>query len=104
MSRRTTSTLPTFKRTRARKRGVVGRIVVFLVKLVLALILLSILWVLAYRFINPPITATMLGDVAAGRGATKEWMGLDRMDRDMVRAAIGAEDSKFCAHNGFDVD
>ena len=26
------------------------------------------------------------------------------MDRDMVRAAIGAEDSKFCAHNGFDVD
>ena len=104
MSRRTTSTLPTFKRKRARQRGVVGRIVVFLVKLVLALILLSILWVLAYRFINPPITATMLGDVAAGRGATKEWMGLEVMDRDMVRAAIGAEDSKFCAHNGFDVD
>jgi len=26
------------------------------------------------------------------------------MDRDMVRAAIGAEDSKFCAHSGFDVD
>ena len=26
------------------------------------------------------------------------------MDRDMVRAAIGAEDSKFCAHNGFDIE
>ncbi len=104
MSRRTTSTLPTFKRKRGRQRGVVGRIVGFLVKLVLALILLSVLWVLAYRFINPPITATMLGDVAAGRGASKEWMGLEAMDRDMVRAAIGAEDSKFCAHNGFDVD
>jgi len=26
------------------------------------------------------------------------------MDRDMVRAAIGAEDSKYCAHSGFDFD
>ena len=84
--------------------GGVGRLVAFLVKLVLGLLLLSVLWVLAYRFINPPITATMLGDVAAGRGAKKEWMGLDAMDRDMVRAAIGAEDSKFCAHNGFDIE
>ncbi len=104
MARRSTNDIPTFKRKRARERGIGRRIVGFVVKLVIALILLSIVWVLAYRFINPPITATMLGDVAAGRGAAKEWMGLDRMDRDMVRAAIGAEDSKFCAHNGFDVD
>jgi monofunctional biosynthetic peptidoglycan transglycosylase len=48
-----------------------------------------VLWVLAYRFINPPVTATMLGDITAGRGADREWMGLDEMDRDMVRAAIG---------------
>ena len=27
---------------------------------------------------------------------------LDTMDRDMVRAAIAAEDSKFCSHDGFD--
>jgi len=76
----------------------------FLIKLVLALILASVLWVLAYRFINPPITATMVGDIVGGRGADKAWMGLDRIDRDMVRAAIGAEDSKFCAHNGFDIE
>jgi monofunctional biosynthetic peptidoglycan transglycosylase len=75
----------------------------FLVKLVLALVLGSILWVLAYRFINPPITATMLGDVVAGRGATRDWMGIDELDRDMVRAAIAAEDSKFCSHDGFDL-
>lgn len=104
MARKSTSTLPTFKRQRARKRGFVGRIVAFAVKLAVALLILSVLWVLAYRFINPPTTLTMLGDVAAGRGAQREWMGLDRMDRDMVRAAIGAEDSKFCAHRGFDFD
>ncbi len=76
----------------------------FLIKLLLGLIVASILWVLAYRFINPPITATMVGDVIAGRGLDKGWMSLDEMDRDMVRAAIGAEDSKFCSHSGFDVD
>ena len=104
MAQRPTSSLPKFKRQRARQRGFVGRLVWFVFKLVLGLILLSVLWVLAYRFINPPVTVTMLGDVAAGRGATREWMSLDRMDRDMVRAAIGAEDSKFCSHSGFDVD
>jgi monofunctional biosynthetic peptidoglycan transglycosylase len=104
MAKRTQSTLPKFKRQRHRQRGLVGRITAFAIKLVVALVLLSVLWVLAYRFINPPTTLTMLGDVAAGRGAQREWMGLDRMDRDMVRAAIGAEDSKFCAHSGFDFD
>ena len=104
MAKNRLSSIPKYKRQRRREGRVVGRLIGLLVKLVISLILLSVLWVLAYRFINPPITATMLGDVAAGRGATKEWMGLDRMDRDMVRAAIGAEDSKFCAHNGFDVD
>ena len=104
MARQAANSIPKYKRRRQRQGGVVGRLVGFLVKLVLALILLSVLWVLAYRFINPPITATMLSDVAAGRGATRDWMGLNVMDRDMVRAAIGAEDSKFCAHSGFDVD
>jgi monofunctional biosynthetic peptidoglycan transglycosylase len=74
------------------------------VRLVLAFIILSLLWVLAYRFINPPITATMLGDVVAGRGATRDWMPIERIDRDMVRAAIAAEDSKFCRHDGFDFE
>ena len=104
MAKRPTSSIPAFKRQRRRQRGFVGRVVSFLVKLFLALVLLSVLWVLAYRFINPPITATMLSDITTGRGAKRDWMGLETMDRDMVRAAIGAEDSKFCAHSGFDVD
>jgi monofunctional biosynthetic peptidoglycan transglycosylase len=104
MARKSASTLPKFKRQRAPRRGFVARIVGFVVKLVVGLVIVSVLWVLAYRFINPPTTLTMLGDVAAGRGAERQWMGLDRMDRDMVRAAIGAEDSKFCAHSGFDFD
>jgi monofunctional biosynthetic peptidoglycan transglycosylase len=66
-------------------------------------VLLSILWVLAYRFINPPITINMIGDIIHGRGAHEEWMPIGKIDRDMVRASIAAEDSKFCSHHGFDV-
>lgn len=80
------------------------RLVLGLIKLVVGLLLVSALWVLLYRFVNPPITATMMGDIMAGRGAERDWMSLDEIDRDMVRAAIGGEDSKYCAHSGFDWD
>ena len=102
MARRPSSTIPRYKRSRPRG-SFLGRLLGWIVKLVVAFLILSVLWVLAYRFINPPITATMLGDVFAGRGATRDWMSLERIDRDMVRAAIAAEDSKFCSHDGFDL-
>jgi monofunctional biosynthetic peptidoglycan transglycosylase len=93
-------TIPSYKRRRRSRRGFFG----WLWRIVMGLFLLSILLVIVYRFVPPPITATMVGDVVAGRGLNKDWMSLDEMDRDMVRAAIGAEDSKFCQHNGFDIE
>jgi len=101
MAKRPKSTIPRYKRRRQRSFG--RRLLGWLVKLVLIFLIGSVLWVLAYRFVNPPITATMLGDLLAGRGAKRDWMSIEKIDRDMVRAAIGAEDSKFCSHNGFDV-
>ena len=102
MARRSTSTIPSYKRRR--QRSLPARILWFLVKLVLVFVIGSLMWVLAYRFINPPITATMVGDMVAGRGAERDWMGIEEIDRDMVRAVIAAEDSKFCQHQGFDLD
>jgi monofunctional glycosyltransferase len=96
--------VPLSARRRRQGRSLPARVLLFLVKAVLAFFLLSVLWVLLYRFVNPPLTATMADDLLAGRGATRQWMGLEEIDRDMVRAAIAAEDSKFCAHSGFDWD
>jgi monofunctional biosynthetic peptidoglycan transglycosylase len=96
------STIPRYKRRRQRSWG--RRLLGWIVKAVLIFLIGSLLWVLAYRFINPPITATMLGDIFAGRGAQRDWMPISQIDRDMVRAAIGGEDSKFCSHDGFDFD
>jgi len=82
----------------------IGRVLGWVVKLILAFLIISALWVLAYRFVNPPITITMIGDLVAGRGAHKDWMPIGQIDRDMVRGAIAAEDGKFCSHHGFDFE
>lgn len=85
------------------RRSILGHISVFLAKLVFWFLLVSLLWVLAYRFVPPPITFTMIGDAAGGHSITKSWMPLSRIDPDMPRAVIAGEDSRFCAHNGFDM-
>jgi monofunctional biosynthetic peptidoglycan transglycosylase len=69
------------------------------VKILAGFVALSLFFVVLYRFVPPPVTMTMLLD---GNGITKDWMSLSDMDPDMARAAIAAEDSKFCSHHGFD--
>ena len=87
---------------RRRRRSWPRRLFGWIVRAVLIFLIGSVLWVLLYRFVNPPITFTQLGDVFAGNGAHGRWMSIERIDRDMVRAAIAGEDGKFCSHDGFD--
>ena len=71
----------------------------FFIKLLFWFVAISLGLVLLFKFVPPPVTATMLMD---DNGYTKDWESLSQIDRDLVRAVIGAEDSKFCQHNGFD--
>ena len=84
------------------RRSWPGRILRWIAYGVLIFLLGSVLWVLAYRFVNPQITFTQLGDLLAGRQLERQWMAIERIDRDMVRAVVAGEDSKFCTHSGFD--
>lgn len=70
-------------------------------KWLLWFVILSVVWVLIYAVVPPPVTFTMLADSS---GITKDWTGLRNIDRNMVAAAIAAEDGKFCSHDGFDRD
>ncbi|MBV9930142.1 MAG: monofunctional biosynthetic peptidoglycan transglycosylase [Alphaproteobacteria bacterium] len=92
-------------RSRSRRRGGWGRrILNWVAGLIVGFVVLSLLWVLLYKWVNPPYSFTMLGDRLQGRNVARAWMPVGQIDRDMVRAAIAAEDSKFCAHWGFDED
>lgn len=71
----------------------------FLTRLVIWFLAISLGFTLAYKFVPVPLTITMLVD---GNGIAKNWTPLARIDRNMVSAVIGGEDSKFCTHNGFD--
>ena len=89
-------------RSRRKRRPLFSRIFRLIGRAILLFVVGSVLWVLLYRFVPPPITITMLGDIAGGRSISKDWMSLARIDPDMARAAIAAEDGNFCTHHGFD--
>ena len=92
-------------RSRARRRGGWGwRILNWIAALIVGFVVLSLLWVLLYKWVNPPTTLTMIGDRLQGRNVARKWMPVAQIDRDLVRAVIAAEDSKFCSHWGFDQD
>jgi monofunctional biosynthetic peptidoglycan transglycosylase len=76
----------------------------FIFKLFLGLVAFSLLWVVAYRWIDPPATFLMLRDRVNGVPVKQEWVGLSDMSRHIPRAVIAAEDSRFCEHRGFDIE
>ncbi len=81
----------------------VGWLVGKLATIVVVWALMAVAWALAYRWIDPPITAPMIGDAIAGRHVDRTWVPLDQISPAMARAAIGGEDSTFCSHRGFDI-
>ncbi|WP_316814041.1 monofunctional biosynthetic peptidoglycan transglycosylase [Pedobacter heparinus] len=98
------------KRT-SRKSGpsLFKRIVSVVTRVFLWFLMVSVLWVLAYRFINPPITLLMVlrnierkTDGKPGK-MEKEWVDFEDISDNMKRAAVSAEDQLFLKHIGFDV-
>ena len=77
------------------------RILRILAKIIAWFIGISLLLVVAFKWIPVPLTATMVMD---GNGITKDWESLDNIDRNLVSAVISAEDSRFCEHYGFDAE
>ncbi|TDQ07508.1 monofunctional biosynthetic peptidoglycan transglycosylase [Pedobacter metabolipauper] len=72
-------------------------------------LMVTVLWVLVYRFVNPPITLLMIqrniersGDDKPSK-MEKKWVDFDNISNNMKRAAVSAEDQLFLKHIGFDV-
>ena len=90
------------QRRGAVRRGPAYRVGWFLGRAIVYFVAGSVLWVLLYRFVPPPMTFTMLGDMADGESISRDWMPLSQIDKSMAQAAIASEDAKFCTHSGFD--
>lgn len=91
------------------KQSLTKKITSLLTRIFLWFLLVSVLWVLVYRFINPPITLLMvlrnIERKSEGKPAKleKEWVDFEDMSDNMKRAAVSAEDQLFLKHIGFDV-
>jgi monofunctional biosynthetic peptidoglycan transglycosylase len=86
-----------------RRKPLLRRLLVWSIEAVLLFLVVSIGMVVIYKIVPPPITWTQIGDIVGGHGANRRWMSIDRIDPDMPRAAIAAEDARFCTHHGFDL-
>ncbi len=80
----------------------ISRILLIIAKTIGGFLIVSVLWVALYRFVNPPITFTMIGDALSGHSINKSWMPISEIDPNMPRAIIAGEDARFCLHHGFD--
>lgn len=91
------------KRQQGKRRSWFVWLLRFIFRSAACFVILSILWVLLYRVVNPPITLLMIGNAFEGHSISKTWVLLDEMPPDLPASAIAAEDSKFCFHHGFDM-
>jgi monofunctional biosynthetic peptidoglycan transglycosylase len=71
-------------------------------RIVLIALVLPVPFVLAYRFVPPPITPLMVIRSLGGAALDKHWVPLERIAATLPRAVIASEDEKFCTHHGFD--
>ena len=85
-------------------RGASGRVARALGKLLLWAVILSLGWVLTYRFLPVPFTWPMARDALSGSQVERDWVPLSEISPALARSVIAAEDSRFCTHSGFDVD
>jgi len=68
-------------------------------------IIYTALWVIAYKWINPPTTYLHLTcDCADGVAVKKEWVGSNAIAEKMKLAVVASEDNRFMMHGGIDWD
>ena len=84
------------------------KIIIFLFKLFLWFNIISLFFVVLYKFVPVPFTPLMAIRAIEHKSAGKEmvcshdWVSLDEISTNLPKAVISSEDGNFLTHNGFD--
>jgi monofunctional biosynthetic peptidoglycan transglycosylase len=98
------------KSSNSKSKFSLNKLGTWLLKAMLWFFAISIVWVLLYKFINPPITFLMVErgfeQKAAGKEwkLDKKWKDYDELSTNLKKAAIAGEDARFMSHHGFDFE
>lgn len=85
-----------------RKRGLFRRLGRTLLKIIVYGFLLSILYIIFCKWINPLITITQVESFITGRGLHRDYISYNEMGSNIKLAVMAGEDQLFPDHNGFD--
>jgi len=72
-------------------------------KILLILFLFQFVYIIALKWINPPVTFTQLSDLVSGYGLKRDYVDFADMSPSIRLAVMASEDQLFPDHNGFDI-
>lgn len=76
----------------------------FIRKIFLFFFVGHLLYIVALKWVNPPITLTQLTELIEQKKLNRDYISGNEMGQNIKLAVIGSEDQKFPTHNGFDFD
>lgn len=85
-----------------KKPTLIKRIIKFLFKFLLYGFLLSLVYIVFCKWINPPITITQMVSLVKGNGFHRTYVNMDKISANAKLAVMAGEDQLFPDHNGFD--
>ena len=68
----------------------------------LFLFIAHLLYIVALKWINPPLTLTQIGSLISGDGLKRDYVDGDEISKNLKLAVIASEDQIFPDHSGFD--
>ncbi len=97
---------PGLKTTRMKLKGIVPRTWRLFKRIFLILFVAQLLYIILLRWVNPPITVTMISSWfslwGTGKSFKRDYVNLDEMSQHVKLAVIASEDQLFPDHDGFD--
>lgn len=85
-----------------RRKGLIPRLARTFLKIVLCGFLLSLLYIVLCKWMNPPITITQINSLLSGDGLHRDYISYNEMGNNIKLAVMSGEDQLFPDHNGFD--
>ena len=71
-------------------------------RIFLILFIAQLLYIVALKWIDPPLTLTQIGSLVSGDGLKRDYVSGDEISTNMKLAVIASEDQIFPDHSGFD--
>lgn len=71
-------------------------------RVLLTLFILQLVYIIALKWINPPITLTQLQSLFSGNGLKRDYVSGGALSYNMKLAVVSSEDQIFPDHSGFD--